>query len=361
MTAEGKLAAKARAAFEPLVLQARGDARKLAALSALALANGRADRAYGLAREARALAPEDPDVLSLTAGPLSAGVPGWHFGIVRDEARNQAYDAALRRAVGPGTRVLDIGSGTGLLAMMAARAGAAAVVTCEMNPAVADAAAEIVALNGYADRVRVIPRRSNDLDPDADMGGRADVLVSEIVSNDLLREGALPVMEDAVARLLKPGGRMIPESGRIRVALAHWSGLDRRRMGLVAGFDMTPFNRLARRPERLEIGDPDLALRSPAADLFDFDFSSGGPYRPGRATVNLIADGQPINGVAQWIHLQLDPEGDYENRPAAGASSCWACLFHPFEREQRPAAGTRVAVHGAHTRQTLRIWPGKAD
>ncbi|HRD27788.1 MAG TPA: class I SAM-dependent methyltransferase, partial [Caulobacter sp.] len=251
-----------------------------------------------------------------------------------------------------------IGSGTGLLAMMAARAGAAAVVTCEMNPAVADAATDIVALNGYADRVRVIAKRSTDLDPDADMGGRADVLVSEIVSNDLLREGALPVMEDAVARLLKPGGRMIPESGRIRVALAHWAGLDRRRMSLVAGFDMTPFNRLARRPERLEVGDPELALRGPAADLFEFDFSSGGPYRPGRATVNLVADGQAINGVAQWISLRMDAAGDYENQPAAGASSCWACLFHPFERELRPLAGTAMSIHGAHTRQALRIWSG---
>ena len=44
-----------------------------------------------------------------------------------------AYDAALRRAIRPGCRVLEIGTGSGLLAMMAARAGAAQVVTCERN------------------------------------------------------------------------------------------------------------------------------------------------------------------------------------------------------------------------------------
>jgi type II protein arginine methyltransferase len=53
--------------------------------------------------------------------------------------------------VGPATKVLDIGTGTGLLAMMAARAGAREVVACEMNPAVADAASAIVERSENAD------------------------------------------------------------------------------------------------------------------------------------------------------------------------------------------------------------------
>ena len=55
--------------------------------------------------------------------------PAWHFPMVADGPRNAAYDQALRRAA-PGRRVLDIGSGSGLLAMMAARAGAVSVDTC---------------------------------------------------------------------------------------------------------------------------------------------------------------------------------------------------------------------------------------
>jgi hypothetical protein len=51
-----------QAGFEMLVRQARGDARKLAALSALALGTGLAERARELANEARALAPEDAEV-----------------------------------------------------------------------------------------------------------------------------------------------------------------------------------------------------------------------------------------------------------------------------------------------------------
>lgn len=358
MTAEAKLAETARAAFEPMVERARGDARKLAALAALAAANGPAERAYELARQARALAPDDAEIRSMTDAPISAGVPAWHFRIVRDDLRNAAYEAALKRAVGPETRVLDIGAGTGLLAMMAARAGAGSVVTCEMNPAVADAAADIVALNGHADRVRVVAKRSTELDVEADMGGRADVLVSEIVSADMLGEAVLPVMEDAARRLLKPGGRMIPSSGQLRVALAYWAGLEDRRLGKVAGFDVTPFNRLDRNPQRLKVGDDGIEIRSRPADLFNFDFASGGPFRPRQARLELIATGGPVNGVIQWIRLQLDGEITYENRPAPGASSCWAALFYPFEQELDPAAGSAVPVRGQHSRHGLRIWGG---
>jgi type II protein arginine methyltransferase len=225
-----------------------------------------------------------------------------------------------------------------------------------MNPAVAGAAQDVVSLNGYADRVAVVAKRSTELDAEADMGGRADVLVSEIVSNDLLSQNALAVMTDAVDRLLKPGAAVIPESGRIRVALAWWDGLDERRLGSVAGFDMDPFNALDRLPFRLKAGDPGLRLRSAAADLFDFDFASGGPYAPGSATRELHADGGRINGVVQWIHLSLDAQDSYENKPAPGTSSCWALLFQPLQREAAPQENEAVRVHGSHSLDKVRVW-----
>lgn len=60
-------------------------------------------------------------------------VPRWHWEMLHDEERAELYDRAIRRAVAsdPGSLVLDIGAGSGLLAMMAARAGARQVVACE--------------------------------------------------------------------------------------------------------------------------------------------------------------------------------------------------------------------------------------
>lgn len=352
--------AKLKAGFEALVTQAGENARTLAALSVTALKINRPERGYELARRARELAPDDPEIASLTHRAYTGQVPDWHFGIVRDDARNQAYEAALKRALGPATRVLDIGTGTGILAMMAARAGAAHVTACEMNPAVADAAVDVIALNGFSDRIRVVPKRSNALDVETDMGGPADVLVSEIVSNDMLSQKALDTMTDAVARLLTPQCRIIPASGQVRIAAAWWGGLERHRMGETSGFDLSPFNRLDRTPLHLKAGDAELILRGPAQDLFDFDFTSGGPYRDGRATVALTCEGGPVNGVVQWIRLQMDKEGAYENAPGPGMESCWAVLFYPLAETLDATEGRTLRVHGAHDRTRLRIWTDRA-
>ncbi|HEX8379930.1 MAG TPA: 50S ribosomal protein L11 methyltransferase [Allosphingosinicella sp.] len=353
---ERSIEAAARAAFERLERQARGDAYKLAALADLALANGPLERAYALAKEARSLAPDDPEVRSRTELAFAHGVPRWHFGIVRDRARNAAYDSALRRAVTQSARVLDIGAGTGLLALMAARAGAGRVTSCESSPAVADAAGDVVARSGFRDRIRIVPKRSTELDAELDMGGRADVIVSEIVSSDLLGQKVLEVMEDSVARLLAPGGRVIPAHGVVRVALAFWEGLDRRRLAEVEGFDLSPFNRLEASPLPLRVADPRLMLRSEAADLFDFDFASGGPFRPGTARVDLAATGGPVNGIAQWIRLELDEETSYENAPAARGASCWNILFYTLAEEIEPRSGEILSVRGAHGADSLRVW-----
>jgi protein arginine N-methyltransferase 7 len=355
MTDDGKLEETARAGFEDRVAAAQGDGRQLAELAVKASRIGLGPRVYALAREAQALAPDDADVASSTSELIAGGVPGWHFYMVLDEARNTAFEAAIKRAVTPDTRVLDIGAGTGLLAMMAARAGAASVTSCEMNPAIADAATEIVALNGYADRVRILSAPSTAIGPE-DLGGKATLIVSEIVSNNLLSEDVLPTMADAVERLLAPGGKMIPEAGQIVVSLADWDGYGRDGMEDVAGFDMRPFNRLEQRPLRLKVGDRGIELRGDPADLFDFDFTTGGPWPDEQCSVDLIADGNYINGVIQWIRLRVDAKSSYENRPKPETMSNWAALFVPFGREIVPPAGTIIRVYGAHDRHSVRIW-----
>ncbi len=113
MTGETESRRFPMAVIDRMAEQARGDALKLAAVAATALEHGHSERAYSLARQAQALAPDDPEVASLAGPAIAWSVPPWHFAIVRDEARNAAYDSALRRAVRPETRVLDIGAGTG--------------------------------------------------------------------------------------------------------------------------------------------------------------------------------------------------------------------------------------------------------
>ncbi|QNQ10017.1 methyltransferase domain-containing protein [Sphingomonas alpina] len=311
-------------------------------------------RALDLATRALTLAPDDGEVRALAADLLSDGVPRWHFVIVRDRPRNDAYEAALRRAIVPGCKVLEIGTGTGLLAMMAARAGAH-VVTCEADAAVAAAARDVIAANGLSDRIRVINKHSTTLDL-VDLDGPADILVSEIVSNDLLSEGVLPAHEDAVPRLLRPGAAVIPARGRIRIALAEDSGSRSGRVDTASGFDLTPFNRLARPYREVPVASEHLALRSEPADLFDFDFASGGPWPDRRGSVPLGSTGGVVNGIVQWIALEMDDQGRYENRPATGTPSCWGAIFWPFERPVETVAGQIINVAARHETDRIRVW-----
>ncbi len=133
-----------------------------------------------------------------------------HIRMLNDRRRTAAFQQAIRDTVRPGDVVVDIGTGTGILAATAALAGAGRVYAIEATP-VARLAREVFRSNGLEDRITVLEGRSTQVT----VPEKADVVVSEIIGDDPLNEGVLPVMADAVVRLLKPGGRLIPHALRV--------------------------------------------------------------------------------------------------------------------------------------------------
>ena len=339
--------------FESFLKAAAGRPLVQARLVRALRTKSKTDEANALALELWRGRGSDPKAEVLFRQELSRNVPEWHFRLVHDTVRNDAYEAALKRAVRPGSRVLDIGSGTGLLALMAARAGAAHVYTCEMNPAVADAAREIIAANGYSDRITMLPMHSSKIDAERDLGGKVDVLVSEIVSSDMLSEMVLSVMEDTVPRLLKPGGALIPARGVVKVALVHDPAVETARMGRVSGFDLSLFNRLAQPYHGRKANGADLQLRSEPAELFRFDFAAT-KTPEAEAACEVVATGGEANAIAQWIHLQMDDEETYENPPTT-ASSWWVRCW-PLTAPHELQAGERCVIGGMHDRRQLHLW-----
>ena len=164
---------------------------------------GRRDEALEMLRAAHARFPDDEDIDFMLRLQLSSIAPAWHIPMVNDEERNQAYDGALRRAVKPGDLVLEIGTGSGLVAMMAARAGAEKVVTCEVLPLMADVAREIIEKNGLSERITVLTRKSTQLQVGADLPDRADVFVSELINIGMLSP---PVRTSGVSPEVRPPG-----------------------------------------------------------------------------------------------------------------------------------------------------------
>ena len=146
-------------------------------------------------------------------------VPRWHIRMINDYERNNAYLKAIKCAMKDNKYVLEIGTGSGILSMMAIDAGATKVVTCENNKSIFDVAKKIISKNGYQEQIKIINKNSKELNIGTDLSQRADLIISEIFSSEFVGEGIQSSIVDAEKRLLKEGGKMIPEAGEIKLAL----------------------------------------------------------------------------------------------------------------------------------------------
>ena len=139
-----------------------------------------------------------------------------HRTMIRDRVRTEAFRRAIDSVVRPGDIVLDVGAGSGILSIFAARAGAARVYAVEQT-SIAVLAQELAAANGVEEIVQVIQGDVLDLEPRE----RVDVVVSEWLGGFGIDEGMLVPVIAARDRWLKPGGAMIPNSVTAWAALVH--------------------------------------------------------------------------------------------------------------------------------------------
>ncbi len=276
---------------------------------------GKRDEATELLKNAQARFPDDEDVDFMLRLEFSSVAPAWHIPMVNDEERNQAYDLALRRAVKPGDLVLEIGTGSGLVAMMAARAGAGRVVTCEVLPLMADIAREVVAKNGLAERITVITRKSTQLKLGRDLPDKADVFVSELINIGMLAPNMIPVLQHARENLVKPGGKIIPAAAIVYGALIEASQLARvNPVRQVSGFDLSPLDKL-RSPGYAQIdmaADLVRQLSQPFRAL-EFDFRQNMPERDAKLLQVTATSAGLVHGIAFWFDLVMDEEIVYSS------------------------------------------------
>lgn len=138
-----------------------------------------------------------------------------------DHERNVKYQEAIVKTIQrlekegkDKIRVIDIGAGTGLLSMMAARLGSHVTVKAfEAETPVSRCASEIVKSNGLSDQIQVINMRGEEGRLQEE--DRADVLITELFDTELIGEAALLVYRSALKHLMKNPCQAVPSKARI--------------------------------------------------------------------------------------------------------------------------------------------------
>ncbi len=187
---------------------------------------------------------------------------------LRDRHRVSAYERALREVVRPGDIVVDLASGTGILGMLACRAGARRVYAIEEG-GIAGLARQIARANGFEDRITSVRGNSRLVT----LPERADVVVCDQIGGFGLEAGIFELAKDVRQRFLRPGGTFVPSAVELVVAPVEHPRLARAPAlleGTSGGF------RLLRRPSRSR---PTPAIRRG----FGLSISSSAPVSRGDA------------------------------------------------------------------------------
>ena len=119
----------------------------------------------------------------------------------------KAYHGAImsNQELFKGKVVLDVGAGSGVLSLWAAKAGAKKVFACEFTD-MAKYAKEMVKSNGLSEVVEVLQCSAEDLD----LPCKVDIIISEWMGYLLLRESMLDSVIRARDKWMKEEGSMFP-------------------------------------------------------------------------------------------------------------------------------------------------------
>ncbi|XP_019934718.2 protein arginine N-methyltransferase 7 [Paralichthys olivaceus] len=249
--------------------------------------------------------------------------------MLHDRDRNEKYYQGIRAAVarvkarGEKVIILDIGTGTGLLSMMALTAGADFCYAVEVFKPMAKAAQCIVEKNGFSDRIKIINKHSTDVTvgPDGDMQMKANVLITELFDTELIGEGALPSYEHAHQNLVQEGCEAVPHRATVYAQLVEsellWSWAQMQPVE-VEGARLVPPPAVGRCAGAHSVCDIQLSQVSPNSftplgplcTMFSVDFSKPVSSAFQYHSSQFVAQsGGRAQVVLSWWDLDMDPSG----------------------------------------------------
>jgi len=261
--------------------------------------------------------------------------------MIADRVRIQAYSEALRRVIRPGSTVVDIGTGPGIMAVLACQLGAGRVFAIEPDEII-QVAREVAAANRCADKIVFYENLSTQVT----LPGRADVMVSDMRGILPLFEQHIPAIVDARQRFLAPGGAMVPQRDRMWAAVVEdregYGGLVEIWEHNVLNHDLSPARRRAANTFRKVRATPEQLLTKPKVwTTLDYAVIEKPDARGNlNWTVERAGTG---HGVLVWFEAELAEGVHFSNAPGA-PEAIYGSLFFPWTQPVSLAPGQEVCV-----------------
>ena len=251
-----------------------------------------------------------------------------HQELIQDKIRINAYHDAIKKSVHKGDIVVDVGTGTGILAFLCLQAGASKVYAIEKGEII-DIAKQNARHNNLFDRIEFLRADSRQVD----LQEKADVIVSEVIGHFVLEENMLDSIIDARDRFLKKSGRLIPQTVDIFFVPLESPDIYSREINSwqkkIKGIDFSPTKKLAVNNVYLEnissgqfLSDPQNAGRIDLVTTKEVNIQLNCQFTVKKKGL--------LFGLGGWFHVDLFDGVRIDTSPSSPPTH-WRQCFFPIE------------------------------
>jgi|SRR5579875_310229 protein arginine N-methyltransferase 1 len=263
------------------------------------------------------------------------------YGGMIADGRTSSYARALEARIAPGSVILDIGAGFGILSLIACRAGAAKVYAVEPNDVI-ELGREAARDNGFSDRIDFIQAMTTAIE----LPEKVDGIVADLHGATPLFQKCIISILDARDRFLKPHGWIIPSREILWAApvfsprlyddfAGSWNSQGQ--------FDFTCVRAKTVHTVRATRFKADALIAPPQAwAVLEYKTLSA-PGVDGALSWTIEHD-ITAHGLGTWFDCETAPGIGFSNSPAAGDRHIYRQIFLPWPDAIELRCGDRVEV-----------------